>query len=139
MSLALDQAPIKPIIFFDGYCVLCNGSVNFVLKRDKKHKFFFASLQGETAHRLLSEKVALGALESVVLFENGRIWQRSDAAIRICAVLGGFYKIALVLKVIPRSVRDFVYDWVARNRYRWFGRRDACRVPTPESKDYMLD
>lgn len=128
----------KPIIFFDGFCVLCNGFISFVLKRDKKRVFNFASLQGETARERLPS-ACIDNTKSVVFLKAGRCEMRSTAVIDILLNLGGIYKLAIVLKLFPRRFRDFVYDWIAKHRYRWFGKREQCRLPQPEDKGRMLD
>ena len=139
MSLAAGEVASKqPIIFFDGYCVLCNGFVDFIYRRDKKRDFAFASLQGETAKRLLPGH-CLDEFRSVVYLANGNCELRSTAVLSILGRLGGAYKVALVLKIVPRPLRDFVYDWIASHRYRWFGKREQCRLPQPEDKGRMLD
>lgn len=127
-----------PIIFFDGFCILCNGFVDFVLKRDKLAHFRFASLQGQTAASVLKAE-CIDGLRSIVLLDESGCYQRSDAVLRILLVLGGVYRLLWLCKLIPRPLRDFVYDFVAKHRYRWFGKRAACRVPLPEEKGRILD
>jgi predicted DCC family thiol-disulfide oxidoreductase YuxK len=146
----VDPADGKPIVFFDGVCGLCNGFVDFTMARDPAARFRFATLQGETAAALLREQ-ALAAgpdsgaadsqqnpLRSVLLWENGILYRRSDAALRVIARLGGIWRLAAPLRLIPRFVRDLVYDFIARNRYSWFGKRDACRMPTPAERERFL-
>ena len=128
----------KPIIFFDGFCVLCNGFISFVFNRDKKRVFNFAPLQGKSARERLPPK-CVDNYKSVVYFANQRCEMRSSAVIEILLRMGGIYKLAIVLKLFPRRLRDFVYDWIAKHRYRWFGRREQCRLPQPEDKGRMLD
>jgi predicted DCC family thiol-disulfide oxidoreductase YuxK len=130
-----------PVVLFDGVCRLCSGTVGFLARRDRRRTIRFAPLQSEAARRLL--KGAPGepsSMNTFVLVEQGRVYTRSDAALRVMAHLPGIWlPLAGALKVFPRSVRDAVYDWVARNRYRWFGRRESCLVPTPELRDRFLD
>ena len=128
-----------PIVLFDGVCNLCNGTVNFILDHDPAGRFRFAALQSEAGRALLVRHgLAADALESLVLVEGERAWVRSDAALRIAAGLGAPWRWLAVLRVVPRGIRDRLYDAVARNRYRWFGRRDECRVPTPDLRARFL-
>lgn len=127
------------VVLFDGVCNLCNGSVQFIVRRDPYGYFRFASLQSEPGRSLLREHGLDPAdLFSVILVEDGKVYARSDAALRIARRLSGVWRAAGALRVLPRSLRDRVYDLVARNRYRWFGRRDACMVPTPELRERFL-
>ena len=127
------------IVLFDGVCNLCNASVLFVIDRDPRGRFAFAPLQSEYAAGLLREhEYSADALASVVLVENGRVYDRSSAALRIARHLSGFWPALSALTIVPKPVRDFLYDWLARRRYRWFGRTDACRVPTPELRTRFL-
>jgi predicted DCC family thiol-disulfide oxidoreductase YuxK len=128
------------VVLFDGVCNLCNGFVQFVIERDPDAYFSFASLQSEAAARLLSAHGYEGAtLDSVVLLENGRLYSRSDAALRVARHLGRGWPLLGGFRVVPRFVRDRVYDWIAANRYQWFGRRDECMIPTPELRARFLE
>lgn len=129
----------QQIIFFDGVCNLCNSSVNFVIDRDSREIFAFATLQSQFAKEQLGQTIAPDQLESVVLLKKGRIYTQSDAALEIARGLGGAWSLFYGFKLVPRPIRDWVYRWVARNRYRWFGKLDSCRVPTPELKSRFLD
>lgn len=128
-----------PIVLFDGVCNLCNGSVQFLLKRDPEGRFRFASLQSD-AGRSLMAKHGLDAdrLSSVALIEDGRVWQESSAALRIARHLPGAWKLLRVFAIVPRPLRDALYRWIARNRYRWFGKTETCWLPTPELKARFL-
>lgn len=126
------------MILFDGVCNLCNGFVQFVIARDPARRFRFASLQSEAGRRSLEAAGAGHSAETVVLVEDGRAFTRSTAALRIARRLRFPWPLAFALIVMPRPLRDQVYDWVARNRYRWFGKRDVCMVPTPELRDRFL-
>lgn len=128
-----------PIVFFDGVCNLCNASVQWLIKRDQKHQFRFAPLQGETAKVHLKITDENATPQSVILFENGKVYQKSSAALRIAVKLGFPWFLAGIFFIIPRFFRDWVYDFIARNRYRWFGKQDACMIPTPELKALFLD
>ena len=125
----------QPIIFFDGVCNLCNGAVQFVIERDARAQFRFAALQSETAQiHLAKGNLSATDLKSVLLLENDRWYSRSTAALRIARKMDGFWKLLYVFIIVPRPVRDGVYNWVARNRYRWFGKEESCWIPTPELK-----
>lgn len=125
------------IVFFDGVCGLCNRFVDRLLRADKRHRLRFAPLQGSTAHARLPVELA-DALASVVYLRDGVVLQRSDAALRILMDLGGIRRLHGAFLLLPRSWRDSVYDWVARNRYRWFGKHDTCRVPSPAERARFL-
>jgi predicted DCC family thiol-disulfide oxidoreductase YuxK len=129
------------IILFDGVCNLCNAWVAFVMQRDRRGLFRFAPLQSESAARLLAghEIAVTREPQSVMLIEDGRVYQRSTAALRILRGLGGVWGFAAVLLIVPRPIRDVVYAFIARNRYRWFGKRDTCMIPTPEQRARFLE
>jgi predicted DCC family thiol-disulfide oxidoreductase YuxK len=131
---------VNPIILFDGVCNLCNGSVKFILKRDKTGLFRFAPLQSQAGH---AERKRLGLdtdkMPSVVLVEGDRSSIRSTAALRIAKLLGWPYQAAYALILLPRPLRDLGYDLIAANRYRVFGKREACMLPTPEIRARFLD
>lgn len=126
------------IVYFDGHCNLCDGFVRFLLARDRRRRYRFAPLQGETARSRLEGRFTGDALATVVLEEPKRFRVRSDAALAILAGLGGLWRLSAVLRVIPRPVRDALYDHVARKRFERYGRRDACRVPTPQEQERFL-
>ena len=127
----------KRIIFFDGICHLCNGFVDFVISRDKKHLYQFAPLQGETAKALLPENLRT-ELSSVIYLENDNIKQQSTAVISIMIGLGFPYHFCYIFYFVPARLRDFIYKWVANNRYTWFGQRETCRLPQAEERQYLL-
>jgi predicted DCC family thiol-disulfide oxidoreductase YuxK len=129
----------KSILLFDGVCNLCNGSVQFVIKRDPKGKFLYAPLQSEVGQALLEQyDLPVETMNSVVLVENGKVYTRSDAPLQVARGLGGLWPITAIFFLVPRFIRDGIYDWIARNRYRWFGKREACMIPTPELKQRFL-
>jgi predicted DCC family thiol-disulfide oxidoreductase YuxK len=135
----------SPIILFDGVCNLCNASVQFIIERDPTAIFHFASLQSASGQAILAENALNATLQndasaedSVILVENGKIYDRSTAALRIARQLSGGVKLLYVFIVIPRPIRDFVYKFIAKNRYRWFGKQDACWMPTKELKARFL-
>lgn len=127
-----------PVILFDGVCNLCNSSINFVIDRDKKQKYRFAPLQSEIGEMVKKKAGKSLDLDSVLLYENGKLLDKSDAALEIARNLSGIWPMLYVFKVVPRPLRNLVYDFIARNRYKWFGKMDACRMPTPELKALFL-
>ena len=128
------------ILLFDGICHLCNSSVQFVLKHDRSARFHFASLQSEVAKQFLAAYQQTGPLpESVILLYEGKVYSESDAVIQTLVLLGGIWKSALVFKLVPRFIRNAVYRWIAKNRYRWFGKYDSCSIPQPQWKSRFLD
>lgn len=138
MSSAADRKP--DIVLFDGVCNLCTASVQFVIRRDSRKRLRFASLQSPAARKLLGAHQANEAqLDSMILIADGRLYRRSGAALRIARRLDGLWPLLSVLLLIPRPVRDAVYDWLGRRRYRMFGRRELCWVPSPHMADRFLD
>jgi len=122
------------IVFFDGVCGLCDRLVNFVLARDKRGRFVFAPIQGPTA------AAEFGRMpETVVFKEGGRIYGGSDAILRILAGLGWRWAWVRVFFAVPKSLREVVYGWISRHRYHWFGKREACRLPSPAERTRFLD
>ncbi|WP_248736283.1 thiol-disulfide oxidoreductase DCC family protein [Neobacillus rhizosphaerae] len=130
---------MERIILFDGVCNLCNSSVQFIIKRDTKGNFKFASLQGATGQKLL-EKYGLNTdINSFVFIENERIFVKSTGALRVCWNLNGSWKMLSAFLVLPRFIRDFFYEIIAKNRYKWFGKKESCMLPLPEWKNRFLD
>lgn len=134
-----DRPDDGPVVVFDGVCNLCTGTVRFVIPRDDAGRFRFAPLQSEPGERLYE---ACGedadSPETFVVVEDGECRRKSTAAIRIAEGLGGVYRLATLARVVPRPLRDAVYDFVARHRYRLFGKRETCMRPTPEIEDRFL-
>ena len=133
----IDQ--LSSVILFDGVCNLCSGAVQFVIERDPAARFRFATLQSPVAARLMESTRIGDRLDSIVLVEDGRVWTQSTAALRIARRLRFPWPVAYAMIVVPRSLRDWIYNLVARNRYRWFGKREACMVPTPALRARFLD
>lgn len=128
------------IILFDGVCNLCKGAVQFVIKRDNKNQFLFASLQSEEGKQILeSHNFRLKKINSFLLVENGSVYGRSTAALKVIKKLTGFWPVLYIFIIVPKFIRDSVYNWIAKNRYQWFGRKDECMVPTPELKAKFLN
>lgn len=129
----------QPIILFDGVCNLCNGSVQFIIKRDKEAKFRFASLQSEAGKKILEQfQLPTDTFNSFILYEDGKIYTRSTAALRVFSQLKN-WKWVSAFQYVPKFLRDGVYNLVARNRYKWFGKKDECMIPTPELKSRFLE
>ncbi len=133
----------RPVILFDGVCNLCNSTVRWVIERDKEGRFDFASLQSDVARRELGKVMdpkEIDALpDSIVLLDSDGVHVRSAAALRILRGLGSWFLLLRLGVVLPGPIRDAIYDMVARNRYRWFGRRDTCMIPTPDIAARFLD
>ncbi len=128
------------IILFDGVCNLCNSSVNFIIDNDHKNVFKFTSLQSEKGIELLKKYDLLDKnIDSVILVENDKAYVKSDAALKIAKTLGGKYKLFYGLIILPAFIRNFFYDIIAKNRYKWFGKKDSCRIPTLELKSKFLE
>jgi len=125
----------EQVVLFDGVCKLCNASVKFIIRHDPKAHFQFATLQSEFARRILiSDGISSENLESLILIENGIVFKKSDAALKIARKLNGLWPVFYVLIIIPKPIRDFFYNLVARYRYRIFGRKNTCMIP---GKDMM--
>lgn len=124
------------IIFFDGYCVLCNGFVDWLLKEDKNKVLQFASLQGETAKRLLGPDIQV---KTIIYLRNQQQYEKSTAVLKVLSDLGGVWKASVIFILIPTFVRDAIYDLVARVRYQIAGKRDSCRLPTADEKQRILE
>jgi len=136
----LNDSSSHPVVLFDGVCSFCNASVRWVINRDPHSRFRFASLQSRAAREALAASgTPPASLDSVVLIQGGEVFTRSDAAIRIARELGFPWSLAAAGLIIPASVRNKLYSWVAANRYRWFGKQSACSVPSPELRARFLD
>jgi predicted DCC family thiol-disulfide oxidoreductase YuxK len=128
------------VVLFDGVCNLCNGTIRFIIARDPQAYFQFAALSSPAADRLLATAAGVPnpLPDTVVLIDGGRAFTRSDAALRIARHLRFPWPVLYGLVIVPRPVRDAIYDAIARRRYRWFGRREACMVPAPRVRDRFL-
>ena len=128
------------IVLFDGVCNLCSGFVQFIFPRDPEGRYRFASLQSDVGRALLSEHdLPTDELDSIVLIEDGECYVKSAAVIRIAAGLGGRYRLFAPFRYLPAAVRDRVYDFVADHRYRWFGKKDRCTVPSGDAESRFLE
>ena len=128
----------KPILFFDGVCNLCNNSVQFIIKHDKKAVFRFASLQSEAWKRISKDGDVEHNMDTVVLYHNGKFYTRSSAVVKSVSLLGGGWKLINIGYLIPSFLRNKLYDLIASKRYKWFG-TGSCMVPTPELKSRFLE
>ena len=131
---------METIVLFDGVCNFCNSSVNFLLKIDKASALKFAANQSEAGKKILS---SFGRptenIETILVYEEGKLYEKSEAALRIVSKLPSGWKILRIFAFLPLSIRDALYDLIARNRYRLFGKREACRIPKPEERSRFLD
>jgi len=134
-----DVASDEAVVLFDGVCNLCNGLVAFLIPRDPGGRLRFAALQSDAGQELLTRHgLPTEGFDSFVLVERGQLYTKSDAAIRVAELLGWPYRAARIGRVLPRGLRDFLYDIVATNRYEWFGRKDQCMVPDEDVSDRFL-
>ena len=136
----MNEQENHPIILFDGVCNLCNASVQYVIKHDPQHIFRFASLQSSFAQKILSKyNLPLNDYNSFILFADNKIYTRSTAALLVAKKLKGVVKTLYVFIIVPKFIRDGVYNIIAKNRYKWFGKKNECWLPTPELKNLFLD
>ncbi|HXL54717.1 MAG TPA: thiol-disulfide oxidoreductase DCC family protein [Chitinophagaceae bacterium] len=136
-----DLKEIKnPVILFDGVCNLCSGFVQFIIKHDPRHQFRFASLQSEFGKKVMQYfGLPVDQFNSFILLEDGKIYTRSTGALRVAKKLNRSWSLLYSFIVIPRFIRDSVYNFIARKRYKWFGKKEECWIPTPELKSLFLD
>jgi len=129
----------KSIILFDGVCNLCNGFVQFAVNRNRKKNLFFSSLQSEFSQKTLHDfGLKRDYIESLVFYKNGKLYTKSGAALRIAKELDGLWPLTYAFIIVPFPIRDFVYNIIAKYRYKWFGKKDQCMVPSPELKSRFL-
>lgn len=126
------------IIIYDALCKLCNGSVNFIIKRDSKAVFKFQALQNVQDFQVLESHFPKQIPDSIIYIEEGKIFSKSTAALRICKKLDGLWPLFYILIIIPKGIRDYIYDWIARNRYSWFGKHESCLVPDENIIDRFI-
>lgn len=129
---------MKRIVLFDGECNFCDASVQFIIKRDPKALFQFASLQSEVGEKLLKEYTVPENTDSIVLIEEDMYYTDSTAALKIARNLSGFWQLFYGFIFIPKTLRDEVYRWIAKNRYKWFGKKQQCLLPTKEQRERFL-
>ncbi|XZF16078.1 thiol-disulfide oxidoreductase DCC family protein [Chitinophagaceae bacterium MMS25-I14] len=131
----MEETP-HPVLYFDGDCNLCNRSVQFVLRHDRKGIFRFTQLQSASAAQMLQQQDITA--DSVVLGYKGKYYVKSDAVLKLSALLGGWFKLLLAGYIIPRFIRNRLYDFIAAHRYKWFGKNDHCLLPKPEWKERFI-
>jgi len=130
----------KPVILFDGVCNLCSGVVQFIIKHDPKKQFRFASLQSKFGEEVMKHfGLPVNQYNSFILLKDGKIYTRSAGALKVAKKLKGLYPLLYAFIIVPRFIRDAVYNLVARKRYKWFGKKEICWIPTPELKNLFID
>jgi predicted DCC family thiol-disulfide oxidoreductase YuxK len=130
---------MPPIILFDGVCNFCNGVVNFIIRQDKKKVFRFAALQSEAGQKLLEQYgLPKEKFDSFLLIDNGKAYKSSTAGLRLYSRLPWYWKWTQIFWIVPRFLRDAVYNFIARNRYRWFGKSESCMIPTADVRSRFL-
>jgi predicted DCC family thiol-disulfide oxidoreductase YuxK len=131
----------KKIILFDGVCNLCNSAVLFIIKQDSKDLFRFVALQSDLGEKIINHiGIDSTKLDSIILYEPGTAYYyKSEAALKIASKLDSFYSMLVVFKILPTAFSNLIYDWIARNRYKWFGKKENCMIPTPELKSKFLE
>jgi predicted DCC family thiol-disulfide oxidoreductase YuxK len=128
-----------PIILFDGVCNFCNAGINFIIGQDKKAVFRFAPLQSVAGQELLKQhQLSTEKFESFILVEDGNVYQKSAAGLKVYSKLPWYWKWTQVFWIVPAFIRNAVYDFIARNRYRWFGKKEVCMIPTPDVRTRFL-
>lgn len=138
-SPVLQQAGGKAVVLFDGVCNLCNGAVDFIISQDVKGRFLFASLQSEAGQELLKHYGLPGdQFDSMVLLKDNKLYKRSTAALEIAGELPHAWSLLSVFKLIPVPLRDAIYNFIARNRFRFWGKKSTCRLPTPKEQSHFL-
>ncbi len=130
---------MKRIVLFDGVCNFCDSSVQFIIKRDPAAHFLFTSLQSDKGMELVKQYAIPADVDSLVLIENGKVFTKSSAALRIAKKLDGLWHLFFLLILVPRKIRDIFYDYFAKNRYKWFGKKeDACTLPSPDIRKRFI-
>jgi predicted DCC family thiol-disulfide oxidoreductase YuxK len=132
------------IVFFDGVCNLCQGSIRYLIKNDKKGVLKFASLQGDYAKDFIDQKdfvdqTEIHSMQSIMFFDGKNLYKKSTAVLKLSSLIGGWHQLLLLGYIIPRFLRDGLYNIVAKNRYRWFGKKDHCMLPSKELENRFLD
>jgi len=129
----------QPIILFDGVCNFCNSAVNFTIKKNAKSNIFFAPIQSEAGQKILKQyDLPADDMQSFVFVDKGKAYKQSTAALKVCRYLRGLWPLCYGLIIVPLFIRDGIYNWIAKNRYKWFGLRQECMIPSPEVKQRFL-
>ena len=137
----IDLPKNKKIILFDGICNLCNSAVTIVIKQDKKNTFLFAAIQSKKGKEIIDcLEIDIAKIDSIILYEPGVSYEvKSTAALKIMNDFGQFWQLTRLLWVCPKGFRNQVYDFIAKNRYKWFGKKESCMIPTNDLKSKFLD
>ncbi|WP_378998754.1 thiol-disulfide oxidoreductase DCC family protein [Metabacillus niabensis] len=129
----------QPIILFDGVCHFCNQAVQFIIRHDKKEQTVFAALQSPIGQKLLLQyELPTDEFDSFIFIHNGKVYQKSQAALQLCLLFGGGWRLLYLFIIIPRPIRDAIYHYIAKNRYKWFGKADQCMLPTAKVRRRFL-
>ena len=130
----------KKIILFDGVCNLCNGAVQFIIKNDKKDIFRFVALQSELGKEICNYiGIDQNKIDSIIFYNPGVVYYyKSSAVLEISEDLSGIYNLLIIFKILPEKLRNYIYDYIAKNRYKWYGKKESCMIPTPELKTKFL-
>ncbi|WP_338733903.1 thiol-disulfide oxidoreductase DCC family protein [Mangrovimonas cancribranchiae] len=130
----------KQLILFDGVCNLCNSSVQYVIKHDKHNRFMFTALQSEVGQQIIKDfNIETSKIDSILLYSSSKnLTHKSTAALKIASQLGFPRNLMSIFLIIPAFIRNWVYDYIAKNRYKWYGKREACMIPTPELKNKFI-
>ncbi|WP_121663274.1 thiol-disulfide oxidoreductase DCC family protein [Metabacillus litoralis] len=129
----------QPVLLFDGVCHFCDQAVQFIIRYDKKATFQFAALQSNTGQELLKKfQLPTTNFNSLVVIKGSSYYTKSSAVLEICKLLGGTWQLLYLFKIVPRPIRDQIYNFIARNRYKWFGKKDQCTIPKPEDRKRFL-
>ena len=137
-NLLAEAGVTRPIIFYDDVCVMCNGFVNLMLRVDRRQQFLFAPLGGETSRRILPPLPEDPSQWSMIYVDESGIHDQSDASLEVYRRLGGLWWLLSLARFVPRAIRDPIYRVIAKNRYRWFGKRETCRIPSAEERERFL-
>ena len=138
-TTAFDFPTDKPIVLFDGVCNLCNGFVQQMIKLDPQGQFRYTAIQSPAGQQIMeSQGLSTSNITTVVLYDQGKVYTHSDVALEIARRLGFPWNLAYGFIILPKGFRNVIYDWIARNRYRWFGQKESCMIPTPELKSRFL-
>ena len=130
----------QPVILFDGVCNFCNSAVTFTIKRNRKANIFFAAMQSAAGQKILEQHhLPADDMKSFIFIENGIVYKQSTGALKVCRHLRGLWPLCYGFIIIPKFIRDGVYNWIAKNRYKWFGKKESCMIPTPETKARFLN
>ena len=136
----IESPDINNIVLFDGICNFCDSSINRIIRHDKKNRFRFAPLQSETGKKLAKQYfIDTEKTDSIILIENNKAYTKSTAILRISKHLNTLYPLMYGFMIIPAFIRNFIYDFIARNRYRWFGKKDSCMIPTAEVRSKFIE